>query len=65
MYYSAYAAFVWFGRLISSRYLSHLEPGQHKLLGREVRRPKLVVGNQGPDEAQDQLQVAVVDVGVA
>ena len=42
-----------------------LEPGQHELLGREVGGAELVVGNEGPDQAQDQLQVAVVDVGVA
>ncbi len=46
------------------RQASHLEPGQHELLGREVGGAQLVVGDEGPDQAQDQLQVAVVDVGV-
>lgn len=42
-----------------------LQPGQHQLLGREVWGTQLVVGNQGPDQAQDQLQVAIVDISVA
>ena len=43
----------------------HLEPREHELLRREVGGAQLVVCDEGPDESQDQLQVAVVDVRVA
>ena len=41
------------------------EPGEHQLLRREFRTPDLVVDDQGPNKAQNQLQVAVYDVNVA
>lgn len=44
---------------------SHLKPGQHEFLGREVAGAELVVGDQAPDEAKDQLHVPVLDVRVS
>ena len=41
-----------------------LQPGQHQLFGREVGGAQLVVGNQGPRQAQNQLQIPVVNVTV-
>ena len=44
---------------------THPQPGQHQLLRRELGTADLVVDDQRPDQAQDQLQVAVDDVQVA
>lgn len=44
---------------------NYLEPGQHQLLRWELGTPDLVVDNQRPNKAQDQLQVAVYNVKVA
>ena len=43
----------------------YLQPGKHKFLGREVTRSELVVGDQAPDESQDQLDVSVLNVCVS
>ena len=43
----------------------HLEPSEHELLGREVASAELVVGDQTPDQTQNQLHVPVLDVRVA
>ena len=42
-----------------------LEPGEHELLGWEVGGAQLVVGNQAPDQAQDQLHIPVLDISVS
>ena len=41
-----------------------VDPGQHGILGGEgfPRAANLVALNQGPDQTEDQLQVAIVDV---
>jgi hypothetical protein len=52
-----------YGRMV--RRAGYLEPGEHQLLGREVAGAELVVGDQAPDQPQDQLHVSVLDVGVA
>ena len=51
-------------RIIIQGYV-HLEPREHELLGWEVAGAELVVGDQTPDQAQDQLHVPVLDVRVA
>ena len=43
----------------------HLEPCEHELLGREVGGTELVVGDEGPYQTQDQLQVPVIYIRVA
>ena len=43
---------------------SYPQPREHELFRREIGGSQLVVRDEGPDEAQDELQVPIVDVGV-
>jgi hypothetical protein len=45
--------------------VTNLQPGQHQLFGREVGGSELVVGDQGPDQTQDQLHVPILDISVS
>ena len=39
-----------------------IDPGQHQLLGRRLAAPDLVAKDEAPDQAEDQLEVAAVDI---